>query len=287
MINVNHSYAGLWQLYSQVQMSKIQSINPVELFNSRLQDKFLHVELKEACITGIYSRNGNTITIPEREIIDAITDAVNFNNVTCPGGWPTDLLERFEVFTATLPPVSPERAIPLEAEDNYITFKNGNYYRTVGSDGKTRVLACSGYRPSECLTDIRAGRIDSETADISSFWRTMTEGGPYSKLSWSKQVSYLEAAGVEPGFFTVDTDYGEWEYYFNPDSQCPIMRRDEYDITWNAFHCESWHYEPSDILRSKDGREFIVNTDGKIDVEYGDELIGLYPMKIIGSINNT
>ena len=110
----------------------------------------------------------------------------------------------------------------------------------------------------------------------------MTEGGAYSKLSWSKQVSYLEAAGIEPGFFTVDTDYGEWEYYFNPDSQCPIMRRDEYDITWNAFHCENWHYEPGDILKAKDGREFVVNTDGKIDIEYGDELTGLSSMTIIG-----
>ena len=200
VMRLNHDYSKLWKLCSQIQNARYQHIDPAEIFNSRLHDKFMHITINGPDFSGIYSRKGNTVTIPEREIIDAITDAVNFSRVTCPGGWSTDLLERFEAFTATLPPVSPERAIPLKAENNCITFTSGNYYKTAGSDGKTRVLACSGYRPEECLTDIRAGRIDSETEDISSFWRTMTEGRPYSKLSWSKQVAYLEAAGIEPGF---------------------------------------------------------------------------------------
>ena len=121
-MKLNHTYSKLWSLYSQAQNAKYQHIDPVKIFNSRLHDKFMHIEINGADITGIYSRKGNTITIPEREITDAITDAVNFGNVYCPGGWPTGLYEEFYASCAFLPPVSPERAIELKAMNNHINF---------------------------------------------------------------------------------------------------------------------------------------------------------------------
>ena len=116
-------------LYTQIQNAKYHHINPVEVFNSRLHDSVMHMEINGADITGIYSRKGSTITIPEREITDAITDAVNFGNVNCPGGWPGDLLDRFEAFAATLPPVNPDRATELKAVNNHIEIQKGLYYK--------------------------------------------------------------------------------------------------------------------------------------------------------------
>ena len=67
-MRINHNYSKLWSLYNQVQNAKCQHINPVEVFNSRLHDSFMHMEINGADITGIYSRKGSTITIPDLQM---------------------------------------------------------------------------------------------------------------------------------------------------------------------------------------------------------------------------
>ena len=79
-------------------------------------------------------------------------------------------------------------------------------------------------------------------------------------------------AGIEPGFFTVETPNRKWEYYF---SQSYVVRKSVYDDQWNMLHSDSWRMTPGDIIRSSDGREFLVDAYGTIDVEYGEELGGI------------
>ena len=67
MIHTNR-YAGLMSLYTQIQNAKYHRINPAEIFNSRLHDSFVHMEINGADITGIYSRKGSTITIPDLQM---------------------------------------------------------------------------------------------------------------------------------------------------------------------------------------------------------------------------
>ena len=50
MIQTNR-YAGLMSLYTQIQNAKYHHINPAEIFNSRLHDKFMHIAYTRAKIT--------------------------------------------------------------------------------------------------------------------------------------------------------------------------------------------------------------------------------------------
>ena len=45
MIQANR-YAGLMNLYTQIQNAKYQHIDPVEIFNSRLHDSFLQIDFR-------------------------------------------------------------------------------------------------------------------------------------------------------------------------------------------------------------------------------------------------
>ena len=296
-MRINHNYSKLWSLYNQVQNAKCQHINPVEVFNSRLHDSFMHMEINGADITGIYSRKGSTITIPEREITDAITDAVNFRNVNYPGGWPGDLLDSFEAFAATLPPVSPERATEIKAVNNHIDFQKGLYYKFTDENGKTRVLASTSENKLSLLeTDVLAGRADGETKMIANFWSGLYWHA-WRDIPASKQAEYLEVAGVQPGFFTFTAHDKTMELYFNPECKgYPLMDREEYDSYWRPFQNDNWckkfcdpdgenWCEPGDIVEGNNGRQFVVNQDGKIDVQYGDDVLSLHPLKVIGHVD--
>ena len=39
------------------------------------------------------------------------------------------------------------------------------------------------------------------------------------------------------------------------------------------------------ILESANGRQFVVNQDGKIDVQYGDDVLSLHQMKVVGHVD--
>lgn len=134
-------------------------------------------------------------------------------------------------------------------------------------------------------SDKIAGRVSGDSEDTARFWSIMASGGPdcINKVPSEKLVKYLDMAGIEPGFFTVETSQRKWEYYF---SQSYVVRKSVYDDQWNMLHSDSWRMPPGDIIRSNDGREFLVDASGIIDVEYGEELGGIiYGYEIIGHVD--
>ncbi|MBQ7594727.1 MAG: hypothetical protein IJU48_10295 [Synergistaceae bacterium] len=220
---------------------------------------------------------------------------MNFGNVKCPGGWPTDLYEEFYASCAYLPPVNPERAIELKAVNNHIIFQDGIYYKFTDKSNKTRVLGSTGHYLFELETDKLAGRVDGESEMLANFWSSLYWHN-WHDVPASKQTEYLEAAGVQPGFFTFIADNETTELYFNPDCKgYPLMDKEEYDSYFMPFQNENWGKnfcepdgekwcEPGDIIEGANGRQFIVNQDGKIDVKYGDDVLSLHPMRVIGHV---
>ena len=74
------------------------------------------------------------------------------------------------------------------------------------------------------------------------------------------------------------------------------MDKEEYDSYWRPFQNDNWNKkwfdpneeswcEPGDIVEGKNGKQFVVNQDGKIDVQYGDDVLSLHPMKVVGHVN--
>ena len=214
----------------------------------------------------------------------------------CPGGWPTDLYEEFYASCAFLPPVSSDRAIELKAMNNHINFQSGIYYKFTDESGRTRVLGSNNACLFELETDKLAGRVDGETEMLSDFWSLLYSHN-WRDVPASKQIEYLEAAGVQPGFFTFTAANKTTEFYFNPECKgYPLMDKEEYDSYWRPFQNDNWNKkwfdpneeswcEPGDIVEGKNGKQFVVNQDGKIDVQYGDDVLSLHPMKVVGHVN--
>ena len=121
---------------------------------------------------------------------------------------------------------------------------------------------------------------------IANFWSGLYWHA-WRDIPASKQTEYLEAAGVLPGFFTFTAHNKTMELYFNPECKgYPLMDREEYDSYWRPFQNDNWckkfcdpdgenwceHRDkprPSgvgDIVEGNNGRQFVVNQDGKIDV---------------------
>ena len=284
MIQANR-YMGLMNLYTQIQNAKYQHIDPAEIFNSRLHDSFLQIDFRGLNFTGVYSSNGNTITIPDREVANAMVDAVNWvNGSKCVGRSWSGPDGAYERFVASLPPVTPDRATELHAVNNHITIESGKYYSAPDIHGKIHVFA-GGNGLDVLETDRIAGRVSGDSKDTARFWSIMASGGPdcCNKVPNDKLVKYLDMAGIEPGFFTVETPNRKWEYYF---SQSYLVRESVYDDQWDMLHSDSWRLNPGDILRSSDGREFLVDASGTIDVEYGEELGGIVAgYEVVGHVD--
>ncbi len=271
MIQANR-YVGLMNLYTEIQNTKYQHIDLVKTINSRLHEGGLQLDFKSINFTGVYSCNGNTITIPDREIANAIVDAVNWVNGGCCAGW-SGPDGAYEKFVASLPAVTPDRATELHAVNNHITIESGKYYSAPDIHGKIHVFA-GGNGLDVLETDRIAGRVSGDSKDTARFWSIMASGGPdcCNKVPNDKLAKYLDMAGVEPGFFTVETPNRKWEYYFSPEPQSYVERKSVYDDQWDMLHSASWRMTPGDLIRSRDGREFLVDASGIIDVEYGEEL---------------
>lgn len=128
---------------------------------------------------------------------------------------------------------------------------------------------------------------------IANFWSGLYWHA-WRDIPASKQTEYLEAAGVQPGFFTFTARDKTMELYFNPECKgYPLMDREEYDSYWRPFQNENWcktpdgenWCKPGDIVEGNNGRHFVVNQDGKIDVQYGDDVLSLHPLKVVGHID--
>ena len=140
---------------------------------------------------------------------------------------------------------------------------------------------------------------------IANFWSGLYWHA-WRDIPASKQTEYLEAAGVQPRFFTFTAHNKTMELYFNPECKgYPLMDREEYDSYCRPFQNDNWckkfcdpdgenwcepgdkprPYGVGDIVEGNNGRQFVVNQDGKIDVQYGDDVLSLHPMKVVGHVD--
>lgn len=57
----------------------------------------------------------------------------------------------------------------------------------------------------------------------------------------------------------------------------------EWDALSSGFALSGDWCEPGDIIDAN-GKEFVISENRTIEVKYGDDIPGLYPMKVVGHI---
>ena len=161
-------------------------------------------------------------------------------------------------------------------KDNEVRFDDNSCYQFTGKDGKLHtVLSASGLLSADVFG--RKGPIDEEAAEYANFWERLAHTvGPHAKYSQAEIRAKLAEAGIQNGFFTVSVGNFSHTYFLSQEEDAVAVRSKEaYDKRYNALVSgeafESGSYQPGQTV-SVGGKEYVLNENKGIDIEYGAEV---------------
>lgn len=176
----------------------------------------------------------------------------------------------------------------IRAVDNYVYFENGRYYKSTNDSGESYVLSCRG-NLSQPLSQFLKEGWSEDASEAGMFWSLLSQGKLVSYYYSDEEiVSYLEKAGVKPGWFTVNVAGKSVEYYYSPDrtdckSSIMLLSKGEYDNKYALLTNEGGKYRsfkevPIGSVFKIDGKEYVMDENYSIDIPYGIDLTKIeYP----------
>lgn len=170
--------------------------------------------------------------------------------------------------------------------NNAVSFDKYSYYKFTGKDGKEHTIMSLGNSLGTGITGDYS--YDKEAADYINFWNSLarqTPSGIYLKFSNEEIRSRLAEAGIQNGFFTVTIGGRSVTHFLSQGKNASAVHsKEQYDDRYNsiisgrAFH----NYEPGQKVMIG-GKEYILDENKKIDIEYGEDL---YDIQIVNSNYN-
>ncbi len=168
----------------------------------------------------------------------------------------------------------------MSVQDNEVRFDNYSYYQFAGKDGKSHtVLSMGGSLSQGIFGSFGKSVFDKEAEDYADFWDSLAKGSNYGleqKYSQKEIRSKLEEAGIKNGFFTVSVGNRSQTYYLSQNKDVnALYSKEAYDKYYNmltsgkAFHLDK--FQPGQTV-TIGGKDYVLNENKGIDIEYGAEV---------------
>ena len=249
------------------------------------RDIFIHSNYISDDI-GIYASPAKKIAA---SVPDSVLDMINFDYDKCFEDGNEQTSDGFIIGGIKYPysafdSVSLERCLDIKAENNNVVFESGNYYKFTGSDGKNHIMACCHNRTlKQPGSDLWRGVRDSTSQKATLFWDLLAFDSTYINLYFSdeEERKFLNDAGVEEGFFTVQVGCKKATHYYSKDGNT-INTKEVYDFRYDSMTKSGvWFYRwlPGSVFKV-DGKEYVLSENKTLDIPYGENIYDLeYPPK--------
>lgn len=191
----------------------------------------------------------------------------------------------------SIPPLNRDLLKEVKAENNVISFGKHDYFKYVSKDGKeycmhTAISGGTGFGAVQ--TEIMRGSVYDEQAwRYIGFWNGMMSvtglNVPGDEYSRKEGADYLEEAGVQPGFFTVNMKGHSKTFYYTKAKYSRMIETkkdydEQYDNLTRKTHLLSG-YNPGSIFKIG-GKEYILTENHTLDIPYGEDIYTIeYPKK--------
>jgi len=189
----------------------------------------------------------------------------------------------------SIPPLSRLNPKEVKAENNVISFGDYPYFKYVSKGGQEYYMhsGSTGFGAASS-EELRGVEYSKEAFRYISFWNKMMvvtgpnlPGGEFTR---NDVKEYLEDAGIQPGFFTVNMkEESKVLFYSQGEYTSMVIRKSDYDILYNNLTrpCNEFTsnllsaYEPGSIIKVS-GKEYILSESHTLDLPYGADI---YDMK--------
>lgn len=184
-----------------------------------------------------------------------------------------------------IPPVDGSALDEVKAVDNKINFGKNQYFKYVSPDGKEHYLYTDDYSAGFIVSEmLRGAPYDRDLNRYARYWRNLMAKDPiFITLEYSveEMKQYMQEAGMETGFFTVQMGEKERTHYFTAGKTAPpVISKDRYDF---HYHCLAEagnllrEYEEGDIFKIG-GKEYALSASHTLDIPYGADIFDIeYP----------
>lgn len=177
---------------------------------------------------------------------------------------------------AEITPIKKNECKEIKAENNKIVFETMNYYQVDG-----HIVECVGDHLAMPISEIYAGRRDSEAEKKAMFWSLLGENNSGVDHYFSREEvnNILAKAGITEGFFSVKTGTGpEYTFYISNNPQgARIVTKERYDKDYSLyqvpfdFYSQYDYYEPGDKVLVGE-KEYTLDENKRIYVPYGEDV---------------
>ncbi|WP_312651520.1 hypothetical protein [Aminipila sp.] len=212
---------------------------------------------------------------------DDILDAFNFGDaIPCTNDIYT--YKGVSFTEAQIPKVDSSQCKEIKAKNNVVTFEKNSYYKYTTKDGKSHCMATFGSHLNTPWSDVISGNADDVSYMTGRFWNLLTgKASVYTSLDFSEeeQKQYLDNAGIDKGFFTVNMGDRKADHYYSG-GYTTIHPRWEYEEQYAAITSMGGLFseeKPGDVFEL-DGKKYVLSDKHTLDIPYGADIFNIkYP----------
>ncbi|MCM1090718.1 MAG: hypothetical protein NC092_04385 [Butyrivibrio sp.] len=174
----------------------------------------------------------------------------------------------------------------IKAEGNCIDFGVNKYFKYVSKDGGEHYLYTDDHLTGSIFSEYLKGEpYDGVLERYSRFWNYIGKAKHTTYIAESFSLdevkSYLEEAGIQPGFFTVKMgDTETTRFYTTGEYTTLVYTKERYDEKYESLTKYGRHlcqYEPGSVFKIN-GNEYVLSENHTLDIPYGEDIFVLdYP----------
>ncbi len=193
----------------------------------------------------------------------------------------------------SIPSLSQVKPIEVKAENNIISFGSYQYFKYVSKNGQEYYMHSGATGFGAAFSEILRGvEYSREAFRYIDFWNqtmVVTEPDlPGEEFSRSEVKSYLEDAGIQPGFFTVNMkEKSNVLFYSQGKYASTVIRKKDYDSMYNNLTKSGngltanllCGYEPGSVIKVG-GKEYVLSESHTLDLPYGADIYDMEFPKI-------
>jgi len=229
------------------------------------------------------SLSGSKAKMLDGMVGNDILDVFNFGEVIpCSNGIYT--YKGISFTEKQIPKVDSIRCKEIKAENNIVTFERDSYYKYTTKDGIAHCMVSGKNSLNTPWSDAISGNADNVSYMTGRFWSLLTgRASLYISLDFSQeeQKRYLDNAGIQNGFFTVQVGDSKEKYYYSG-GDTVIHPKWEYDEHFAAITSIGGLFseeKPGDIFEI-DGKEYVLSDKHTLYIPYGADIFNIqYPSK--------
>ncbi|MBR1701144.1 MAG: hypothetical protein IJ716_04235 [Lachnospiraceae bacterium] len=243
------------------------------------KDRDVFIRSSEDAYSGTYHTNaGKKTKYLSAEILALVNGEINGQHTI----GDVHYLKNGMSFTSDqIPPINTCKLEEVKAENNCMDFGRNRYFKYVSKDGKEHPLYTNEEGIGSLYSEyLRGAPYDGTLQRYARFWMyvgTAREDLVYIGETFPKSEikSYLEEAGIQPGFFTIKMgDTETTRFYSTGENTGYLFTKKHYDEKYDSLTKTGellYKHKPGSVFKFQ-GKEYVLSENHTLDIPYGVDI---------------